>query len=125
MKTQLTASESTKLIELGVSPERASMRESSAAYGNGSRGIMKVPETPIFTLTDILDILPKEIEDYHLSIESFKETHYTTYIRDNYDDYLIPNKDAPELIDALYSLLVWCLEKGIPTDSAPLPGISF
>ena len=112
MKTQLTAEESAKLIELGVSPERASMCESSVAYGNGARGIMKSPEIPIFTLADILDILPKEIEDYHLSIESFKETHYTTYIRDNYDDYLIPHKDAPELIDALYSLLLWCLEKG-------------
>ncbi len=111
LKTQLTAEESAKLIELGVSPERASESNSSVAYGNGARGIMKVPETPIFTLADILDILPKEIEDYHLSIESFKETHYTTYIRDNYDDYLIPHKDAPELIDALYSLLVWCLEK--------------
>ncbi len=34
MKTQLTASESAKLIELGVSPERASKRESSVAYEN-------------------------------------------------------------------------------------------
>ena len=62
MKTQLTAEQSAKLIELGVSPERVSESKSSVAYGNGARGIMKVPEMPIFTLTDILDILPKEIE---------------------------------------------------------------
>ncbi len=65
---------------------------------------------PAWSLSALLGLLPKEIEDYHLSIESFKETHYTTYIRDNYDDYLIPHKDAPELIDALYSLLVWVID---------------
>ncbi|WP_304610368.1 hypothetical protein [Muribaculum intestinale] len=54
MKTQLTAEESAKLIELGVSPERASESKSSVAYGNGARGIMKVPETPIFTLSDLV-----------------------------------------------------------------------
>ena len=114
MKTQLNASESAKLIELGVSPERAS--EIKVEVEEPSGGCPNIycsdVKRPIFTLADILDILPKEIEDYHLSIESFKETHYTTYIRDNYDDYLIPHKDAPELIDALYSLLLWCLEKG-------------
>ena len=127
MRNLLTAEESAKLIELGVSPERASEicidfnGAGRYAYVCGEEaqlvrycvnGHFYVEECRIFTLADILDILPKEIEDYHLSIESFKETHYTTYIRDNYDDYLIPHKDAPELIDALYSLLVWCLEKG-------------
>ena len=101
MKTQLTPKESAKLIELGVSPGKA-----NGLWLPGTDAIIP------FTLADILDILPKEIEDYHLSIESFKETHYVTYIRDSNDDYLIPHKDAPELIDALYSLLVWCLMKG-------------
>ncbi len=126
LKTQLTAEESAKLIELGVSPERASGTcidfngAGRYAYVCGEEaqlvrycvnGHFYVEECRIFTLADILDILPKEIEDYHLSIESFKETHYVAYIRDSNDDYLIPHKDAPELIDALYSLLVWCLEK--------------
>ena len=61
LKTQLTPEQSAKLIELGVSPERASKRNSSVAYGNGARGIMKVPETPIFTLTDLVSPLPKKI----------------------------------------------------------------
>ncbi len=127
MKSLLTAEESAKLIELGVSPERASGTcidfngAGRYAYVCGEEaqlvrycvnGHFYVEECRIFTLADILDILPKEIEDYHLSIESFKETHYVAYIRDSNDDYLIPHKDAPELIDALYSLLVWCLEKG-------------
>ena len=113
MKSLLTAEESAKLIELGVSPERASKRTPDYTdINNTGKPLERRELLPIFTLADILDILPKEIEDYHLSIESFKETHYTTYIRDNYDDYLIPHKDAPELIDALYLLLVWCLKKG-------------
>lgn len=114
MKTQLNAEQSAKLIELGVSPERAS--EIKVEVNEPSRGCPNIycseVKHPIFTLADILDILPKEIEDCHLSIESFKETHYVAYIRDSNDDYLIPHKNAPELIDALYSLLVWRLEKG-------------
>lgn len=129
MKTQLTAEESAKLIELGVSPERASERESSVAYGNGARGIMKVPKTPIFTLADILDILPKEIEvdspnaDKGIDIEDCYLCTQWCMNGDYADNHqwcafytpgfqLIGDCTAPELIDALYSLLLWCLEKG-------------
>lgn len=117
MKSLLTAEESAKLIELGISPERASMCESSVAYGNGARGIMKAPETPIFTLADILDILPKEIRHngctYKLNIDyppiGMVAARYNTE-----DDDLDSLKGymCEELIDALYSLLLWCLEKG-------------
>lgn len=120
MKTQLTAEESAKLIELGVSPERASERNSSVAYGNGARGIMKVPETPIFTLADILDILPKKITFGHRtncrlkmqpiisSKDRISEVWQACYLHTS----LKANAEAPELIDALYSLLLWRLEKG-------------
>ena len=120
MKTQLTAEQSAKLIELGVSPERASESKSSVAYGNGARGIMKVPEMPIFTLTDILDILPKKITFGHRtncrlkmqpiisSKDRISEVWQACYLHTS----LKANAEAPELIDALYSLLVWCLEKG-------------
>ncbi len=113
MKTQLTAEESAKLIELGVSPERASERTPDYTdINNTGRPLERRELLPIFTLADLIGILPKEIEDYHLSIECFTGTYYATYIRDNRNDYLIPHKDSPELIDALYSLLVWCQEKG-------------
>ena len=119
MKTQLTAEESAKLIELGVSPERASESNSSVAYGNGARGIMKVPETPIFTLADILDILPKEINAFGIPARLQMYNHpaeYWTASYVTYDGgtltYQNPCSAEKELIDALYSLLVWCLEKG-------------
>ena len=120
MKTQLTAEQSAKLIELGVSPERASESESSVAYGNGARGIMKAPETPIFTLSDIIDILPKKITFGHRtncrlkmqpiisSKDRISEVWQACYLHTS----LKANAEAPELIDALYSLLVWCLDKG-------------
>ena len=119
MKTQLTAEESAKLIELGVSPERASESNSSVAYGNGARGIMKVPETPIFTLADILDILPKEIKAFGIRARLQMYNHPAEYWIASYVTYdggtltyQNPCSAEKELIDALYSLLVWCLEKG-------------
>ncbi len=71
-----------------------------------------------FTLADIIGILPKEVNCEYLEIGFCGEDWCAAY-----DEIMA--SIAPELIDALYSLLVWCLEKGIPTDSAPLPGISF
>ena len=119
MKTQLTAEESAKLIELGVSPERASESNSSVAYGNGARGIMKVPETPIFTLADILDILPKEINAFGIPARLQMYNHPAEYWIASYVtydggtlSYQNPCSAEKELRDALYALLVWCLEKG-------------
>ena len=119
MKTQLTIEQSERLIELGVSPERASMRESSVAYGNGARGIMKAPETPIFTLADIISMLPKGI-CYEglwikLRITTWIDEPWFAGYQNQVGVYVTPDEapfSAPELIDALYSLLLWCLEKG-------------
>ena len=122
MKTQLTAEESAKLIELGVSPERASERESSVAYGNGARGIMKAPETPIFTLTDILDILPKSIEH-----GGYAEAKLNIYTRPHRREcwvakYIVSAKTIPydgagdELIDALYEVLYKLLDNQVKLD---------
>lgn len=114
MKTQLTAEESAKLIELGVSPERASMCESSVAYGNGARGIMKAPEAPIFTLSDLIGILPKKVK-IHRDGDTLSMIYHCGQWRVGYSNcakYCNHTKVAPELIDALYLLLVWCLKKG-------------
>lgn len=119
MKTQLATSESAKLIDLGVSPERASMCESSVAYGNGARGIMKAPEAPVFTLADILDILPKEFNAFGIPARLQMYNHPAEYWIASYVTYdggtltyQNPCSAEKELIDALYSLLVWRLEKG-------------
>lgn len=106
MKIQLTAEESAKLIELGVSPGKA-----NGLWLPGTDAIIP------FALADILDILPKEIKHngctYKLNIDyppiSMVAARYNTE-----DDDLDSLKGymCEELIDALYSLLLWCLEKG-------------
>ena len=122
MKTQLTAEQSAKLIELGVSPERAS--EIKVEVEEPSRGCPNIycseVKYPIFTLADILDILPKKITFGHRtncrlkmqpiisSKDRISEVWQACYLHTS----LKANAEAPELINALYSLLVWCLEKG-------------
>ena len=134
MKTQLTAEESAKLIELGVSPGKASeicidfngagryayvCGEEAQLVRNCVNGHFYVEECRIFTLGDILDILPKGI-CYEglwikLRITSWIDEPWFAGYQNQVGIYVTPNKapfSAPELIDALYSLLVWCLKKG-------------
>ena len=127
MKTQLTAEESAKLIELGVSPERASETRmdfnGTYAYVHGEEaqtvkdcvnGYFYVEECRIFTLADILDILPKKVK-IHRDGDTLSMIYHCGQWRVGYSncaEYCNHTKVAPELIDALYSLLLWCLEKG-------------
>ena len=121
MRNLLTAEESAKLIELGVSPERASERTPDYTdINNTGRPLERRELLPIFTLADILDILPKKITFGHRtncrlklqliisSKDRISEVWQACYLHTS----LNANAEAPELIDALYSLLVWCLEKG-------------
>lgn len=148
MKIQLTAEESAKLIELGVSPERASMcllnldydsevipcedvwEEDGRLLANVNDEVIDVDrkivtkdsdfdhsyanDNPIFTLADILDILPKKIK-IHRDGDTLSMIYHCGQWRVGYSncaEYCNHTKVAPELIDALYSLLVWCLGKG-------------
>lgn len=126
--------ESAKLIELGVSPERASEicidfnGAGRYAYVCGEEaqlvrycvnGHFYVEECRIFTLTDILDILPKTLDVKGESARLQVYNHPAGYWVVSYATcdggtltYQTSCFSSPELIDALYSLLVWCLEKG-------------
>ena len=131
LKTQLTAEQSAKLIELGVSPERASEIYIDAGEHDKfsiSKATSMMLEcaheakviTPIFTLSDLVSLLPKKITFGHRtncrlklqpiisSKDRISEVWQACYLHTS----LKANAEAPELIDALYSLLVWCLEKG-------------
>ena len=119
MKTQLTAEESAKLIELGVSPERASARTFDLKdVNNLGKPLERRELSPVFTLADILDILPKGICHeglwIKLRITTWIDEPWFAGYQNQVGVYVTPNEapfSAPELIDALYSLLVWCLEK--------------
>lgn len=109
MKTQLTAEQSAKLIELGVSPGKA-----NGLWLPGTDAIIP------FALSDILDILPKEIKRNNYNSYTFSivaDNHYWNveyrYWRGDYaENDTLALFESEELIDALYSLLLWCLEKG-------------
>lgn len=102
MKTQLTKEESAHLINLGVPKEKASDKISYGFLGYD----------PIFTLTDLFSILPKEIKienkEYSLIIEFNSLYAFAFYYRGNTPS--LGKKRKEELIDALYELCVWCLE---------------
>ena len=118
MKTELTVAESQRLIDLGIDPKLASKCDSTMKACASGRGIIRLPESrPIFTLTDILTILPKEIgydninRYYILNIKVNEEESRVWYARGSHI-VVGSMKSAPELIDVLNQLAIWCLETG-------------
>ncbi len=100
MKTELTISESQKLISLGVDPKLAS-------------GFDYNIRAELFTLTDILAILPKEIEvNKKFTVELIFYWNKISKWWGAYYDNLGEVMKAPQLIDALYQLLIWCINNG-------------
>lgn len=118
MKTNLTPEQSQRLIELGVDPSKASSQNIYMKQGYGSRGIFQTPVAqPIFDLSDILSLLPKEIIiercPYHLNIDYpylLSKGVAARYLDEEEDS--LTGVLCPELIDALYELLVWVIENG-------------
>lgn len=114
MKTELTIEQSQRLIELGISARNASKTKAfdDPVSQWTNRGY------PIFTLTDLLNILPKEIDGYELNISTTNHECFVSYILwDVIDDYdyirdILQDKQsfAHELIDALYELAIFCIE---------------
>ena len=112
MKDRLTPEQSQRLIELGVDPSKA-----SAFNDLRTEKIFSPGDKPIFDLSDILSLLPKELcesrdgirSDCHLSMYGYNKTWGAIYRLNCGDDYLVAF-DSPELIDALYELLCWVLK---------------
>ena len=97
MKTNLTKEESAHLIELGVPKEKASRRHIE----------LTLEEYRVFDLTDLLDILPKEIGSH--SCISIDWNFITEKWDVDYDCTQGSGYGAKELIDALYELLCWVI----------------
>lgn len=109
MKTRLTIEESAQLIELGIDQKMASEWEIvDTTDENDPNSFLDYEEYPIFSLTNLLSILPKEIEDSVLGME------YDSEFKQWWAGYnAVSLKSAPELIDALNSLLIWVLENNL------------
>ena len=109
MKNQLTKEQSQHLIDLGVPKEKASDKISYGFLGYD----------PIFRLTDLLAILPKEIAHSKFYMIGNGEEWEVGYCHYNGEE-LYPSSDLDfkafktkeELIDSLYELCVFCLKNG-------------
>lgn len=112
MKRTLSVEQSATLIAKGISADKAS--EKKREYTDLGTFI---GDTSIFTLADILSLLPKELKydslgrPYILHIEIEKDRAIAAYRR-GWDSVVGADKRCPELIDALYSLLCWVIDKG-------------
>lgn len=126
MLTQLNKDQSRHLLELGVPKEKASLvavkkirdwqqkpRVNPREYIVNSPhipvviGFEEFEEHPIFALTDLIDILPKEIvHGCFLQMMVYKEKWVVSYNTN------IKIFEHEELIIALYDLTCWCIENG-------------
>ena len=118
MKTKLSIEESAKLIELGVDAKLASEREFVDKTEKDSNQFLEIEEYPLFSLTDLLSILPKEVDGYMLNISTSESEWWVAYeLTDNCDEWYSCVRDvigtfgAPELIDALNQLAIWVIEQ--------------
>lgn len=122
MKTTLTIEQSTELVKRGVSEDIVTTR---IPVVNGRGFVYKY--SPIFTLTDILSLLPKEIEVDFPNADGGIDTEdcylCTQWcINGDYSDnhqwcvfytpgfQVVGDSCAKELIDALYKCLIWAID---------------
>lgn len=68
---------------------------------------------PTFTLQDVLDLLPKEIDkdsrNYQLEIYRNPQRYYVSYY---WLDNLLISLNEVEFIDAAYEVLLWVIDNG-------------
>lgn len=123
MKTTLTIQESAELIKRGVSADKASMvcmdfngtyayicGEETQTVRDCVNGQFYVEESRVFTLADLLSLLPKKLDGtYRLKIQSCDWPAWTVCYTD-FQSGAKGRHQSMELIDALYKLLLWSID---------------
>lgn len=112
MKHLLSVEQSATLIAKGISADKASER--TLDFCDIITPLERRELLPIFTLADLLSFVPKVIENGLFNLELQADNNgwdviYSSY-HEGYDpQYIASDK---ELIDALYSALLWCIDNG-------------
>lgn len=110
MKQLLTIEQSAELIKRGISEERASEYKLNPAFDDLALEWRK--PLPIFTFTDLLSLLPKEIENglysLYLMADNVEWDSMYSSTHAGYDPYFVAN--GKELIDVLYKTLLWAID---------------
>lgn len=134
MKTELTIEQSRELIKLGIDSSKASLVGEFKGSGDLKSFFDEYltdrdesyRKYTIFTLDDLLDFIPKSFRrsisykidgeectfytDYHLIIK-YENNNWIVTI-DCVNNLSFPRYFEEELIDALYKLVIWCIENG-------------
>lgn len=122
MKTTLTIEQSSELIRKGGPTNRASDFEAVSSTNPRGIGGQVMVARPIFTLADILSLLPRSIE-----YDGYAEAKLNIYTRPHWRKcwvakYIVSAKTIPydgageELIDALYEVLWKLLNNHVKLD---------
>lgn len=117
MKQMLSIEQSAEIIKRGVGADRASYDSCAISVESAVR----TPLQPIFTLTDLLSLLPKEITitmDFYnvsrlacLHISATNERWYVSYKYEFEErEYWCKMFNSENLIDALCKLLLWAID---------------
>lgn len=126
MKTTLTPEQSQRLIELGVDPSKASATIVTDEYNESTDNFQHL----VFTLDDLLELLPKEITREFENVEIVRFQLYMNIYKGDWNVGYGENEKQraqnnlfddnpllnlwwvlhPELIDALFEQLCWLLK---------------
>lgn len=104
MKKNLNKEQSARLIELGIAKEKATGYITELYHG-------ETEYIDVFSLNDLLELLPKEIEGK--GSRTIKYNNVWNMELAFYDRANMKPCKAFALIDALYELLIWVIEKGL------------
>lgn len=124
-KQVLSIEQMNHLKKLGVDTSEASTKEyiisETESYCGYSRSIViidgyiehYIEENKTFTLQDILDLLPTEIEkenrNYQLEVFRNPQRYFVSYY---WLDNLLISLNEVEFIDAAYEMLCWVIKNG-------------
>lgn len=129
MKTTLTIEQSATLINKGVSEERASIVcmdfNGTYAYVCGEEAQtvrdcvnsqFYVEEIRMFSLSDLLSLLPKTVNFNNLYMECLGTTWEVGYRYERKTFSILEVIYKEELIDSLYELVLWCIDNLVELD---------
>ena len=138
MKNQvLSIEQMRKLKELGVDTSKASMavyniyageqkeydilaanrafaeKQEHDRFGYGIHNVVSFDKKPVFTLQDIIELLPYTFDNFYLKIYRGINMYYFIYESINSEDDIIEKGNTPLL--AAYNMLIWVAENGYLT----------
>lgn len=123
-----------KLKELGIDTSKASMavyniyageekeydilavngafaeKQEHDIFGYGIHNVVSFDKKPVFTLQDIIELLPREVTDYadyQLLINKQRDSYSVSY--ENTDSFLV-SFCRVELLDCLYEMILWVID---------------